>query len=131
MPLPDLPPGVIDNCVFDVLRPFNSGLVISSGNSGTLVDTMQCGAAHTGGWISFTNILYASTTVDIRDNCSRTSGGNAIVYTDGDEIKLTIGAWSYRFVVVYVETTADQTTPGGVPGGSQTVLLFRHSRTHV
>jgi hypothetical protein len=87
----------------DIYRPFGSGSPTTSGVACRMVASLRSGRSPGGSNLLWTHYIDVSDTVDIRDGCSRTSGGNAILYADGDEIRVPSGGTS-RFVVVWVET---------------------------
>jgi hypothetical protein len=105
---------------FTLYRPFNAVLPTASGVAGTLFDRIHAGRSPGGSNLLWSHVLeVGSATPEIIDNCSRTGGGNAILYSDGDEIRITRqgGGKIEKFVVVWVERTS----------ASQTCFLLRDS----
>ncbi|QVL30936.1 hypothetical protein KIH39_19060 [Telmatocola sphagniphila] len=99
-----------------IYRPFGSPTPIATEISGHLIaDSSGLNSTRTLKW---THILETASSTDLRDGCSRTAGTNAIVYADGDEVRMG----GNRFVVVWVEIVN--------PGSSferKRAYLMRHS----
>lgn len=100
------PPGLIGAC--DIYRPFGAGAPTYANVACKLVADLERGRI--AGQIVWTHYLVLSTSVDIRDGCTRTAGADAIAYADGDEVRITVGSSTPRFVVVWVETVDAGTT---------------------
>ncbi|MSR53785.1 MAG: hypothetical protein EXS09_10915 [Gemmataceae bacterium] len=94
------PPGLIDLC--DIYRPFGAGAPTYTNVVCKLVADLERGRID--GAIVWTHYLLLATSDDIRDGCTRIAEGNAITYADGDEVRMTIGSSTPRFVVAWVET---------------------------
>jgi hypothetical protein len=104
----------------DVFRPFGAGSATHTNVPCRLVADFPRGrsAAATPAW---THFLVLGPTADVRDGCTRTAGSSAIVYADGDEVRIPAGAASPRFVVVWVETVEP-----GTPREFKRAYLVRH-----
>ena len=93
----------------DVYRPFGAGSPTYTNVPCRLVGDFARSrvAAASPDW---THYLVLDLAADIRDGCTRTAGSAAITYADGDEVRLSDGSGTPRFVVVWVETV-DPGTP--------------------
>src|SRR4051812_38922821 len=92
---------LISTC--DVYRPFGAGSPTTTGLACRLVGDFRNGrlAGSTREW---THYMDLAADADVRDACTRTAGSSTLTYADGDEIRMTIGSSTPRFVVVWVET---------------------------
>jgi hypothetical protein len=62
------------------------------------------GRASDAGELRWSHYIDVQEGVDIRDGCGRAPGANAIVYGDGDEVRVPSGLLgATRYVVVWVE----------------------------
>lgn len=125
-PIPNVPEEYINNCKFEVFRPFGSSSPFGL-ETGTLVDAMPCGRFNTGGNVQFTHILYTGPSCNIRHNWTRISGLHAINYSDGDEVRAYNHEGYSRFVVVFVTYIRDGTVNPDSPSGYKAVYLFLDS----
>lgn len=131
MPLPELPEEVVNNVIFEVKRPFGpTPATVYSNQVGSLVFAYPCGRS-TGSNLQWSHILYCDASLDIRDGISRTSSGNAILYTDGDRIEIADWRGVVTYVVVMVTNVYDTGSTTEAAVGSQAVHLLYHSRTYV
>ena len=78
-------------------------------------------AARRPGGPVWTHYLVLDPSADVRDGCTRTAGSAAVVYADGDEVRVPGGAATPRFVVVWVETVDP-----GTPREFKRAYLMRH-----
>lgn len=131
-PLPaNLPDNYTFNVAFEVFRPFGSGSSALDSGSGTLLDNIPCGSPGHGGWLNSTHILVCNPNVKVIDGCSRSSGGNSILYTDGDEIRAYTYFGYIRFVVVWVSYIPDGSVGETEYSGYKVVYLMRVANVHV
>jgi len=72
----------------------------------------------------WTHILDVLPAADIRDNIQRANGLNFLNYSDGDEVRLTLGTSAYKFVTVWVEHRYTNT-----PSHFKRCYLLRNSVT--
>lgn len=130
MPIPNLNPGSVDNASYQIHRPFGAASARSSG-TGSLVDSLPCGRSPGGSNLLYTHVLYVGSSEDVRDGCSRTAGGDAILYADGDEVRVTTPFGYTRFAVVWVGSAYDKGSISDPSLGGIPVYLLRHENVHV
>jgi hypothetical protein len=105
----------------DVYRPFGAGSPTYTNVPCRLVgDFIRSRTA--GASPDWTHYLILDLDADVRDGCSRTAGSAAIVYADGDEVRLSDGSGTPRFAVVWVETVDP-----GTPRAFKRAYLLRHA----
>jgi hypothetical protein len=85
----------------DIYRPFGAAAPAATAVPCQLSPDLAAGTL--GGSLVWTHVLDLAPGADIRDGCTRTAGGDAITYADGDEVRVPSGG-STRYVVVWVET---------------------------
>lgn len=131
-PLPaNLPDDFVFNVGFEVIRPFNSGSSPHDSGSGTLLDAVPCGHQQGTSSLNHTHILVCNPNIKIVDGVSRQSSGNALLYTDGDEIRVTTYFGYIRFVVVFVSYIPSGSGGESEFSGYKVVYLMRHENVHV
>jgi hypothetical protein len=86
----------------DIRRPFGAGAATTSNVSCTLIGNFYPSRLSTDA-IDWTHVMVCPAGTDVRDALTRLTGGNALSYADGDEVRIPSGASSPRFVVVFVE----------------------------
>ncbi len=103
----------------DIYRPFGAATPLATGVPCLLVPSHRLDA----GSPNWTHALTLQPGVDIGDGSTRTADSDAIVYADGDEVRVPSGG-STRYVVVWVETVAR-----GTPRQFLRAYLLRHTAT--
>lgn len=124
-PIANIPEEYINNCKFEVYRPFGSSSAFGL-ETGTLIDAFACGEIMPAGLYRYTHVLYTGPSCNIRDGMSRLGSGNQLLYTDGDEVRAFNHQGYTRFVVVYVAIVPDGTVTPDSPSGYKAVYMMRH-----
>lgn len=126
IPLPlNLPPELLNNCSFDLYRPYGASTAIQEGVVGTLLSALQCGRSPGGSNLIWTHVLYLDPPVDIRDNLFRPLGALGYVYSDGDRVRQFTSFGAINYSVVFVDYERDNTTDPSQDNGIISVYLFR------
>jgi len=106
----------------DVYRPFGAGSATHTNVPCRLVSDFVGGRQAAGSGPVWTHYLVLDPSADVRDGCTRTAGSAAVVYADGDEVRVPGGASTPRFTVVWVETIDP-----GTPREFKRAYLLRHA----
>jgi hypothetical protein len=114
-----VPPQLLPT-TFDVYRPFGAASPLGTGHAGRLASAFREGRPPVSGQQHFTHVLDCQPEVDVRDGCSRSVGADAILYGDGDEVRIPDAAGS-RYVVVWVDVVNR-----GTARAFKRVWLMRH-----
>ena len=83
----------------DIYRPFGAGAPTTTGVACRLVPVAHGPTPMAG--LVWSHYLDVDDTVDIRDGITRTIGSGALLYADGDEVRIPNGSGS-RYVVTWV-----------------------------
>lgn len=112
-----LPPGLLTTTC-DIHRPFDNASPTETGVPCRLspVSGSRIGPDGT----AWTHALDLQPGTDVRDGSSRTTGSAAVVFGEGDEVRVPSGG-STRYVVVWVEVVARDT-----PRQFTRAYLLRH-----
>jgi len=102
----------------DIYRPFGAAAPLTVGIPCRETGDWPRGQSSVG--IRWTHRMDIDPSVDIRDGATRSA--NALVWADGDEVRIPSGG-STRFVVAWVEEIDT-----GTPEEHLRVYLLRHSR---
>jgi hypothetical protein len=105
----------------DVYRPFGAGSPTYTGVPCRLVGDFSR-SRMAGAVVDWTHYLILDLAADVRDGCTRFGGAASIVYADGDEVRLSDGSDTPRFVVVWVEAVDP-----GTPRAFKRAYLMRHT----
>jgi hypothetical protein len=116
-----LPPDAVP-AACDVYRPFGAGAPTYTGVPCRLVADYARGQAAGATGPAWTHCLVLDVAADVRDGCTRAAGAATVTYADGDEVRLTVGGSTPRFVVVWVETV-----DAGTPREFKRAYLLRHT----
>ena len=93
----------------DVYRPFGAASPTAAGVRCRLVADHARGRAPFSGGPTWTHYLDLDPAADVRDGVTRTLASNALVFNDGDEVRVPTGATAPRYVVVWVEKVHEGT----------------------
>lgn len=97
-----MPPGTpMGSC--SIYRPFGDAVPTHTGVSCRLIADFARGRLSAGGIPEWTHFLELAVDADIKDGCTRTAGAYVPTYADGDEVRMSVGGSTQRFVVVWVE----------------------------
>jgi hypothetical protein len=113
-----LPPGLLTTTC-DIHRPFGAAVPTAAGVPCRLSPISEGRSGPDGTTCSHTLELQPG--VDVRDGSSRAAGSAAIVFAEGDEVRVPSGG-ATRYVVVWVEVVAR-----GTPLQFQRAYLLRHA----
>jgi hypothetical protein len=112
---------------FDLYRPFGAGAPTQTGLRGRLYSdpALRRGVpeGHVTAKLVWSHVLEVDDELDLRDDCTRTAGSNAVTYADGDELRIPDGAGT-RYVVVWVERVM---SPPGCHPACKRAYLLRHA----
>jgi hypothetical protein len=87
----------------DVYRPFGAGSPSATGLACRLVADLSRGrGSGLAGVLMWTHYLDLDPAADVLDGCTRSAGSDALLYADGDEVRVPSGG-ATRYAVVWVE----------------------------
>jgi hypothetical protein len=116
-----LPPTLLQSTC-DVYRPFGAGAPTHTAISCRLAADFAAGRLAAGNIPEWTHYVDLDVSADVLDGCTRSAGAYTITYADGDELRISVGGVTQRFVVVWVEVL-----DAGTSREFKRAYLLRHS----
>jgi hypothetical protein len=131
MPPPaNIPSELLNNCLFELYRPYLASTPINENGIGTLVGQFPCGRTPGGANLLYSHILYIDPPFDIRDKVIRNPGGDSLIYADGDRVRVFMPFGQVNYVVVWVDYVKDNSTDPSQDSGVITCYLLRSSKEY-